>query len=113
MGSAFGDISAKSAFRRLIGPIIEKDNVIDFIANEKDFPRSIYYCLNETRQIIASLPNHKETSILLDRIRRKVRRFKSNNRKRPSLHKFISSLQANLTELDDEIHAKWFTRNTD
>ena len=106
-------MSAKSAFRRLIGPVIEKDNVIDFIANEKDFPRSISHCLNETKQVVSSLPNHKETSLLLDRIRRKVRRFKSNNRQESSLHKFISSLQVNLTELDNEIHIKWFVRNTD
>ena len=106
-------MSAKSAFRRLIGPVIEKDNVIDFIANEKDFPRSISHCLNETKQVVSSLPNHKETSHLLDRIRRKVRRFKSSNRQESSLHKFISSLQVNLTELDNEIHIKWFVRNTD
>ena len=106
-------LSAKSAFRRIIGPILEKDSVIDFIINERDFPRSIHHCLNETRNIILSLPQSGEALQQLDRTRRRVRRFKSNKKRRAQLHQFIGSLQTNLVELDIKIHLKWFSRSTD
>ena len=101
-------LSAKNSFRRLIGPIIEKDPVIDFIIKEQSFPRSIFYCLNEARNLLAQLPNNLETIFLLDKVKRKIKRFKSNNSDQKAIDRFVSSLQSSLTQLDLLIYEQWF-----
>ena len=59
-GEVLDALYAKSAFRRIKGPVISKEQTLDFVLNSKDFPRSITYCINDIDREVANLPENSE-----------------------------------------------------
>lgn len=110
-GALLQALSGRSAYRREIGPIVDKDSFIDFVFKSRNFPRSVFFCLNELRRYIGLLPGGDDTVNSLDRIRRRLRRFNSDRKSREGLNLFIDSLQSSLIMLDDDFRACWFQRS--
>ena len=110
-GALLQALSGRSAYRREIGPIVDKDSFIDFVFKSRNFPRSVFFCLNELRRYIGLLPGGDDTVNSLDRIRRRLRRFNSDKKSREGLNLFIDSLQSSLIMLDDDFRACWFQRS--
>ena len=110
-GALLQALSGRSAYRREIGPIVNKDSFIDFVFKSRNFPRSVFFCLNELRRYIGLLPGGDDTVNSVDRIRRRLRRFNSDRKSREGLNLFIDSLQSSLIMLDDDFRACWFQRS--
>ena len=110
-GALLQALSGRSAYRREIGPIVDKDSFIDFVFKSRNFPRSVFFCLNELRRYIGLLPGGDDTVNSVDRIRRRLRRFNSDRKSREGLNLFIDSLQSSLIMLDDDFRACWFQRS--
>ena len=110
-GALLQALSGRSAYRREIGPIVDKDSFIDFVFKSRNFPRSVFFCLNELRRYIGLLPGGDDTVNSVDRIRRRLRRFNSDRKSREGLNLFIDGLQSSLIMLDDDFRACWFQRS--
>lgn len=107
-GTLLKSLSAFGAYRRLIGPQVEKNDAVDFVFMESTFPRSVRFCIREIREELQQLRNHDLTLKVLDRARRKLRGFEAASFEAPELHQFIDDLQFVINDLHASINATWF-----
>ncbi|MEM9256486.1 MAG: alpha-E domain-containing protein [Pseudomonadota bacterium] len=101
-------LSAMGSYRRIIGPIIEVNDVIDFVFREPGLPRSTKFCLDGIRKELVTLKHNEEAMRVLERCRRSLSRFDVRHSDRDRLHAFIDRLQLNLNTLNDTITNTWF-----
>ena len=106
--SLLHSLSAKSTYRRTIGPQIEAAAAVDFVFRDPTLPRSVRFCLDGIREELAPLKNKGEALKLLDRSRRKLSRFNPETATREELHHFIDRFQGDLSALSDTIVTTWF-----
>ena len=108
-GSLLEALSAKSAYRRAVSPIVEKNPIVDFLFKAESFPRSIYFCLREISIEIGDKPNRQGVTKLLRSSMRKLRKFDASTLTREQLHEFIDKFQIFLIALNKEFYSSWFT----
>ena len=108
-GSLLEALSAKSAYRKAVSPIVEKNPIVDFLFKAESFPRSIYFCLREISIEIGDKPNRQSVTKLLRSSMRKLRKFDASTLTREQLHEFIDKFQIFLITLNKEFYSSWFT----
>jgi uncharacterized alpha-E superfamily protein len=108
-GSLLEALSAKSAYRKAVSPIVEKNPIVDFLFKAESFPRSIYFCLREISIEIGDKPNRQSVTKLLRSSMRKLRKFDASTLTREQLHEFIDKFQIFLIALNKEFYSSWFT----
>ena len=108
-GSLLEALSAKSAYRKAVSPIVEKNPIVDFLFKTESFPRSIYFCLREISIEIGDKPNRQRVTKLLRSSMRKLRKFDASTLTREQLHEFIDKFQLFLIALNKEFYSSWFT----
>lgn len=106
--SLLKSLSAMGTYRRSFGPHVEAGTMVDFVLREATLPRSVKYCLNNMREELTPLRNHKKALKVLDSARRKLSRFDPATRSREELHLFIDQFQAGLFTLNETIDSSWF-----
>ena len=107
-GSLLEALSAKSAYRKAVSPIVEKNPIVDFLFKAENFPRSIYFCLREISIEIGDKPNRQGVTKLLRSSMRKLRKFDASTLTREQLHEFIDKFQIFLIALNKEFYSSWF-----
>ena len=107
-GSLLEALSAKSAYRKAVSPIVEKNPIVDFLFKTESFPRSIYFCLREISIEIGDKPNRQSVTKLLRSSMRKLRKFDASALTREQLHEFIDKFQLFLIALNKEFYSSWF-----
>jgi uncharacterized alpha-E superfamily protein len=107
-GALLEALSGRSAYRRVMGPIVEQSPMISFVFKESTFPRSLLFCNDIVRRELKRLPKHKNAVTQADKIRRRLQRFNNMNEDRTRLHKFIDTLQVDIIRLNAEIAEAWF-----
>ena len=108
-GSLLEALSAKSAYRKAVSPIVEKNPIVDFLFKAENFPRSIYFCLREISIEIGDKPNRQDVTKLLRSSMRKLRKFDASTLTTEQLHEFIDKFQIFLIALNKEFYSSWFT----
>ena len=108
-GSLLEALSAKSAYRKAVSPIVEKNPIVDFLFKTESFPRSIYFCLREISIEIGDKPNRQSVTKLLRSSMRKLRKFDASILTREQLHEFIDKFQIFFIALNKEFYSSWFT----
>ena len=108
-GSLLEALSAKSAYRKAVSPIVEKNPIVDFLFKTESFPRSIYFCLREISIEIGDKPNRQSVTKLLRSSMRKLRKFDASTLTREQLHEFIDKFQIFFIDLNKEFYSSWFT----
>ena len=106
--SLLQSLSAMGSYRRHIGPLVEANQVVDFVVREPGLPRSMRFCLDAVRADLQQLKNHSEPLQILDRARRKLSRFHAEKMDREQLHRFIDDIQQLLNERTASINSTWF-----
>lgn len=102
-------LSALSAYRREVGPLIDGGDIVEFIFKSKSFPRSVHYCLNSIDEVAQGLSNPKAVWYRARRARSPVLAFPTDEVSLDALHTCIDDLQLGLMELHNEIQGTWFT----
>ncbi|MDP4916733.1 MAG: alpha-E domain-containing protein, partial [Haliea sp.] len=105
-------LSSFGAYRRMIGPLVEAKQVLEFVFQEPLLPRSVAFCLAEIRTELKPLSNHEKALRTLGRGRRKLARLDPESMSREELHGYIDEFQALLAELHDAITVSWFHPET-
>jgi len=108
-GTLLKSLSALGAYRRTIGPLVEKDATVEFVFMEASFPRSLRFCLRGMREELTPLSNNAVPLRVIERARRRLKRFEANGISREELHHFIDALQVILSDLHGAISSTWFT----
>lgn len=107
-GAQLQALSAQVAYRRQIGPIVERAPVIGFVFKERTHPRSVAFCLKGMRQELAILRNNDESMRLADRARRRLSRFDPESMSPAQIHAFIDKFQVLLNDISESISRTWF-----
>jgi uncharacterized alpha-E superfamily protein len=107
-GTLLKSMSALGAYRRMIGPLVEKDAAVDFVFLEQTFPRSLRFCLQGIGEELGRLNNNNAALAVLDRTRRKLRNFSAESMDPEDLHRFIDELQLNINAQHQAIDSTWF-----
>ena len=107
-GSLLQALSAMSAYRREVGPIVEKNAAVNFVFMQPTFPRSVRFCIRGIREELGPLKNNKGALRVAERIRRRLRRFEAEAMTRPELHAFIDDFQAQVNALHQAVFDTWF-----
>lgn len=107
-GTLLRSMSALGAYRRMIGPQVEKNAAVDFVFMERVFPRSVHFCIQGIREELRPLNKNEMALRVVERTRRKLRGFEASNLDQQALHKYIDELQAIIGDLHHAIQVSWF-----
>ncbi|MFN2288087.1 MAG: alpha-E domain-containing protein [Chromatocurvus sp.] len=107
-GTLLKSLSALGAYRRMIGPLVQKNAAVDFVFLEPAFPRSLLFCLRGIREELGPLANKTQALKTVDRALRKLRHFESAKYNRDDLHLCIDQLQVVLSQVHVAISDTWF-----
>ena len=107
-GALLQALSAGSAYRREVGPLVEKDAAVAFVFLNATFPKSVTFCLRGIREELRPLKRHDEALRAVDRLRRRLPRLGRQGTTREELHQLIDNFQQQLGGLDHAIQHTWF-----
>jgi len=107
-GTLLKSLSALGAYRRMIGPQVEKNAAVDFVFMEPIFPRSIRFCIRGIREELRPLSNNKNALRVTERSRRKIKDFQAADLTQDDLHLFIDEFQVIINDLHQSIAETWF-----
>ena len=107
-GAMLQALSAASAYRRQIGPLVDRDAVVDFVFLDTAFPRSVKFCLQGIGEELGRLSNHEEPLRVLGRVWRRLNRLTKEDMTQAELHGFIDDFQLQLHQLHTAIEETWF-----
>jgi uncharacterized alpha-E superfamily protein len=107
-GALLQALSAMGAYRREVGPIVEKNAAVDFVFMQPSFPRSVRFCIRGIREDLKPLSNNRAALLVVERIRRRLRNFEAEKMTRPELHAFIDDLQLQINALHQAFQDTWF-----
>ncbi|TNF02372.1 MAG: alpha-E domain-containing protein [Gammaproteobacteria bacterium] len=106
--SMLQSLSAISAYRQKIGPLVEPDPAVNFIFKEQTLPRTVAFCLKGILEELAPLKNNETAIGIAESALRKLTRFDVQKKTYEELHQFIDQFQIYLCDLDDAITNTWF-----
>jgi uncharacterized alpha-E superfamily protein len=109
-GHLLKSLSAVTAYRREIGPLVNADDVVNFVFGDQNFPRSIAYCLSVVRKDSRALKNHAQVEKLLINMGRKLGRFNASKMSLQRLHQYIDVFQEQLNKLNFLVYQSWFSK---
>ncbi len=93
----------QSVRRRVIG-----SDVINFLLKDKQFPRSIYYCLNAVRTSLGKLPNHDGCLVPLTAGGERVTDAKVRELDVAAIRRLMDELQRDIGNVHNAVVASWF-----
>ena len=101
-------LSANSAYRREIGPLIYADEAIDFVFTSPTFPRSVAYCLADIESYSARVNNSSAVEKVVSELKKSVDNVPTKNLDYEVLHAYIDRFQKQLYRLNSVIEKTWF-----
>ncbi|MEM9621651.1 MAG: alpha-E domain-containing protein [Pseudomonadota bacterium] len=101
-------LSATSAYRRKVGPLLGPTEVVDFLFRSSQFPRSIAFCVNQIEENIGLLRGPKGLLRYVRNTAYNVLEFDAAKGSPGDLHQFIDELQEQLAEIHGGCHEAWF-----
>jgi uncharacterized alpha-E superfamily protein len=107
-GTLLRSLSALGAYRRMIGPQVEKNAAVDFVFMEPIFPRSLRFCIRGIRDELGALSNSTAALRVIERTRRRMRGFEAEGLETAALHSYIDEIQLLLSDLHGAIADTWF-----
>ena len=102
-------LSAVTAYRRHVSPLLEADEVVDFIFKNPHFPRSLYFCLSSVRRDSKGLKHQENVEKIALSMSRKLARFHASRLSLEELHRYIDKLQEQLNRLHLAVYQNWFS----
>lgn len=101
-------LSAHQMYRLNVRRRVKRENVVDFLLRDIDFPRAVAHGLAEVQACLEQLPKNDLPLRSIIRLRRHVGETESHKLVGEALHKFIDELQFDLAETHDMISQTWF-----
>jgi len=106
--SLLQSLSMLSAYRRVVGPLLEGASIAEFVLGDVLQPRSVAFCLKGIREELRPLVNNEEALRQLERARRKLGRFNAESMSQEEIHRYIDDFQLLLSEIHTAISDAWF-----
>jgi uncharacterized alpha-E superfamily protein len=106
--SVLKSLTGYQMYRRSVRLQVQRPEVLRFLLQEKDFPRSFYHACCEAESCLRGLPHHDKPLKALSTLKRSVLKAKPESLLQDELHKFIDDLQLGLAAVHNEVSASYF-----
>ncbi len=94
--------------------LISPENIVDFLVFDREFPRSILYCVNHAEQALARIMGtpmgtfNNELERQFGKLSGKLNYASVSEVMSMGLHEFLDNIQSDLINLDKAIHENFF-----
>ncbi len=106
--SMLKSLSAYQMYRRSMQVRINRHDVLHFLFNHQEFPRSVAYCVNSLSDFIEHLPNNEECQKQLRKLSRLLKKSEHKAFDNAELHAYIDDLQLQLARMHERIGKTYF-----
>jgi len=103
-------LNALLMYRQHVRTRIQGDDVLNFLLQDQNLPRSVSYCLVEITDCITQLPNHDNLPTKVSELTGYVQTINTHNATQLQLRGILDDLQNKLGALHGQITENWFLR---
>ena len=100
-------LSAYQMYRQYVRRRIEARDVVAFLLHDREFPRSVRYCMDAIDQASAALPRGEAARHGVERVCRRLVEVHREGINDEVVHRFADELQLELAGLNDIIFETW------
>lgn len=108
--SLLRSLSAYQMYRQEMGVRVQRADVIEFIMLSDVFPRSIMFCLEQTKSLVSSLPNSAEIIISIDKAITELTAKNVRALKKGRLHDYVDEIQLKLAAIHNDFAELYFLK---
>lgn len=101
-------LSAYQAYRQHVQNRVSGKEVVRFLLQDEDFPRSVGYCLADISIYLNKLPHGDDVQRAVARVKRLTRDVKVGVLLKGGLLDFIDELQISIADIHEELSKAWF-----
>ncbi len=101
-------LSAYQAYRRSEQVRVQRERVLRFLFQHRDFPRAVRHCIDAARTSLEKLPHNESALRVLGRLRRNLEAAEPWALDQLELHNYVDELQLAIGDLHTEIAKTWF-----
>ena len=106
--SVLRSISAYQMYRQHVTDRVNAEDVVEFLLQDRHFPRSVAHCISELKSCCSELPRNEEPLRALASVARKVADVDVAEVLESGLRGYIDDFQLELAGVHDEIANTWF-----
>jgi uncharacterized alpha-E superfamily protein len=101
-------LTAYHMFRRHVRARVNGPNVLRFLLQNREFPRSVVYCVNTVASTLPKLPSNRKVERAVDRLRALVLDANIDRLIEGGLHDFMDDIQLGLAQLHAAMSEAYF-----
>lgn len=101
-------ISAYQMYRQHVKDRINPEDVVIFLLQDDEFPRSLAHCIMQLSNVADDLPNHEKTLNRISKTYRSIKRADIPKLLNGGLFQFIDELQIEIGGIHESIAQTWF-----
>ncbi len=106
--SVLNSLDAMQGYTATVQNPINQEDVLEFLLQNPDLPRSLLRCLTTIRNCLRALPNNDEPLELINNMRRQLQRASVRRLEDAKLHRFVDVRQKQLFTLHQKITNHYF-----
>jgi len=88
-------------------------DVVRFMMYDKEFPRSVAFCVDKIMQYASTLPNPMDIIAMIDTIEHELNAISPKDVTAEGTNKHMDDLQKMLCDLNNIIEDSWFYNNNE
>lgn len=111
--SVLKSLTAYQMYRRHMQVAVRRVDVLSFLLQNRQFPRSYYHCLGEVQACLENLPHNDTPLRTVLQLQRVVTEADPKVLSQGELHRFIDELQLGLANLHSQIVDAYFLPRTE
>ncbi|MCB1985289.1 MAG: alpha-E domain-containing protein [Nitrosomonas sp.] len=106
--SVLKSLTAYQMYRREMRQRIRRADVLKFLLQQENFPRSFYHALCQVDDCLNNLPRNEKVLQILTKLQKKLLQAKLQEFDQQKLHDFIDALQLGVIKINDSISKNYF-----
>ena len=106
--SVLESLAAYQMYHRHVHLRIKGSAVLAYLLQDREFPRSVSYCLNELRESLDALPMNEPALRTLGRTQRLIAETQIHDLSKDALNDYMDELQIKLGQIHAHLSAGYF-----
>jgi uncharacterized alpha-E superfamily protein len=101
-------LSAYQMYRRYVSVHADRQKVVEFVLRNREFPRTVFYCLNEIVDVLRNLPQPGLPLAVVQEVLGSVDAAPSTELAGTQLHQLTDLIQLGLVRIDNTLRRQYF-----
>lgn len=108
-GNVLRSVGADQSYRRTTRSAVEGSDVVHYLLEDAEFPRTIRHCMNALVDSAKKLPRSKEVVEFLNQVQENIFDEVDYEQLGEPLRDYLNDLQTELADIHNKIALNWFT----